>query len=245
MILCSKNDRLSNPSKESRMNRQDKKFFVMRHAESLEDVDKTAYERIADEDMPLSDLGRVQATSLVTSLIQDLETCKHLHLILSPSKRVLETAEIIVSQMPSHIKWSLTTEHLIVKQNWGNVTIHNRSDIERERYLTGVLRYQFPGGESGAEMLQRFELFAGKLHRRASDKSKGCTLVITHGFELRVLLKTLLGWSEDYFESLAHPRNCELKRLTYENGTFHLLDEMRVNDPSANPNFIRRRDMIK
>ncbi|KKU49959.1 MAG: hypothetical protein A3F53_00920 [Candidatus Zambryskibacteria bacterium RIFCSPHIGHO2_12_FULL_48_10] len=222
------------------MNTQDKMFFVMRHAESLEDIDKSAYERIADEDMPLSDKGKDQALSMGQSLIEHLGMCKHLHLILSPSKRVLETAGIMVSAMPTRIKWSLTTEHLIAKQNWGNVTIHNRSVIEKQRYLTGVLRYQFPGGENGTEMLNRFSLFAEKLQKRARDKSKGCTLVITHGFEFRVLLMSLLGWTEEYFESLAHPRHCELKRLSYRNGTFSLLDEMRVIDPTANPNFIQR-----
>lgn len=222
------------------MDKKQKMFFVIRHAESLEDIDKTAYERIADEDMPLSDRGKEQAKSLGTDLIKNLDPCRHLHLILSPSKRVLETAEILVSQMPSYVKWSLTTEHLITKQNWGNVTIHNRSAIEKERYLTGVLRYQFPGGESGTEMIHRFSLFTQKLWRRAEDDSKGYTFVITHGFELRVLLKTLLGWTEDYFESLAHPQNCEMKRITYNNRSFHLLDEMRVVDQSTNPNFIRR-----
>ena len=222
------------------MNIQLAKFLVMRHAESLEDIEKTAYERIADKDMPLTSRGGEQARVFGTSLFQKLVSHENLHLILSPSKRVLETAVIMVSEIPAHIKWSLTTERLIAKQDWGNVTVHNRSVIERERYLAGVLRYQFPCGESGAEMLYRFNLFAEKLHRKARSEANECTLVITHGFEFRVLLKTLLGWTEKYFESLAHPLHCEMKRLAYKNESFILLDEMRINDPSTNPNFVRR-----
>ena len=36
-------------------------IYVLRHGESLEDVDKTAHERMADEDMPLSQKGIYQA----------------------------------------------------------------------------------------------------------------------------------------------------------------------------------------
>jgi len=223
------------------MNTEIKKLFVMRHAESLEDIDKNAYERIADEDMPLSKHGREQAKAFSSKFVHELGAGKRLRLILSPNKRVLETAEIIISGMPAQTQWSLSTERLIVKQDWGNVTIHNRTEIEEQRYRAGVLRYQFPGGESGPEMLFRFDLFANKLKREMADKSTQNILIITHGFELRVLLKSLVGWTEEYFESLAHPHHCDLKRLAYEEGTFLLLDEMRVHDLSKNLNFIQRR----
>ncbi len=218
-----------------------KKIFVMRHAESLEDIDKTAYERIADEDMPLSDRGRTQVLEKLPFFIQEIGNCQHLQIFASPSHRVTETAETIASLTPPQLRRSIVVEPLIAKQNWGNVTIHNRSSIEKERYLAGVLRYRFPGGESGAEVLHRTDLFTQKLRAAASSKRRECFLIITHGFEFRVILKTMLGWSEEYFESLAHPRNCEVKRLVCTDGEFNLLDEMRVNDPSSNPNFIRRR----
>jgi len=212
----------------------------MRHAESLEDIDNTAYERIADEDMPLSNYGIEQAKIFGSKFIHELGTSKYLRLIMSPSKRVLKTAEIIISGLPLGIKWSLDTEHLIVKQDWGNVTIHNRSEIVKKRYQAGVLRYQFPGGESGAEMLFRFDLFVNRLKQNMANKSDEQILIITHGFEFRVLLKSLLWWTEEYFESLAHPHNCELKRLAYDNGKFQILDKMRSYDQSKNPNFIQR-----
>lgn len=211
----------------------------MRHAESLEDIDNTAYERIADEDMPLSERGRKQATEFGLDFVSNFGTCCQMEIILSPSKRVLETAEILVSKLPPNIKWSLTTDHLIAKEDWGNVTIYNRSEIEKERYRIGVLRYQFPGGESGAEMLFRFKLFARKLQIQLATYAT-TILVITHGFEMRVLLKSLLDWSEEYFESLAHPKHCEIKRLILDGDKFLFLDEMRKHDLSGNPSFIQR-----
>ena len=222
------------------MDAKQRMVFVVRHAESLEDVDNTAYERIPDEEMPLSEKGRSDIENLVTVLLQNTIFSNSLQLILSPSKRVLETAEIVVSRVPSHIKCSLITDSLIQKQNWGKVTVNNRSAIEKERYRIGVLRYRFPGGESGNEMLFRFRIFAKKLQQKMAEETTENILIITHGFGFRVLLKVLLNWTEEYFESLAHPQNCELKRLIYENGSFTLLDKMRVIDSSKNPNFIKR-----
>jgi broad specificity phosphatase PhoE len=217
-----------------------RKLFIMRHAESLEDIDQTAYERIADEDIPLTDFGKEQAARFGQQFANEIGRSENLRVFLSPSKRVLETAQLVVSGVPKHVRWSLVTDSLISKQDWGNVTIHNRAEIEKERYRIGVLRYRFPGGESGAEMLFRFDLFAKKLGQEISEGVAENFLVITHGFELRVLLKSLLGWTEEYFESLAHPLHCEMKRVAYDNGSFLLLDEMRIYDPSGNPNFVRR-----
>lgn len=215
-------------------------LLVMRHAESLEDIDKTAYERIQDEDMPLSEKGERQAIHFGTSLANMLGRTDHLRIFLSPSKRILKTAFLVTSQLPYSVRSELITEPLIRKQSWGTVTVSNRAEIERERYRAGVLRYQFPDGESGADMLARFQLFVRKLHESIRQDGDALTIAITHGFEMRVLLKTLLGWSEEYFESLAHPNHCEVKRLLRQDGEFHLLDEMRTYDPSLNPNFIRR-----
>lgn len=219
-----------------------KKLFIMRHAESLEDIDKTAYERISDEDMPLTDFGKEQANQFGIEFASQINTCKNLRIFLSPSKRVLQTVQIIVSTLPEKVKWSLFTENLIVKQDWGNVTIFNRAQIEKERYSVGVLRYNFPEGESGVEMLFRFGLFVKKLTGELAKDTVENVLVVTHGFELRVLLKSLLGWTEEYFETLAHPYHCEMKRVLYNNGSFILLDEMRGHTLTNESNFIKRRN---
>ncbi len=221
-----------------------RKLFIMRHAESLEDIDKTAYERIADDDMPLTNFGKDQASRFGQCFANEISGSKNLRVFLSPSKRVLETAHLVVSGVPKYVRWSLVTDSLISKQNWGNVTVKSRAEIEKERYRIGVLRYHFPEGESGAEMLFRFDFFTKKLKQEMSDGVAESFLIITHGFELRVLLKSLLGWTEEYFESLAHPLHCEMKRVAYDNSSFFLLDDMRIYDPTGNPNFVWRQQNL-
>jgi len=99
------------------MKSQPKKLFVMRHCESLEDIDKTAYERIADEDMPLTEFGKEEAAEFGKNFALSLGSNSSIEIILSPSKRVLETAEIIVANLPGDITWSIATDSLIVKQD--------------------------------------------------------------------------------------------------------------------------------
>jgi len=218
-----------------------KNIYVMRHAESLEDIDKTAYERIPDENMPITDFGKRQVTQFCKEFIGHIAGIKNLCIYISPCLRVLETAQIIVSNLPRHIRWHLCSDNLIAKQNWGNITLDNRQKIEKERYSAGVLRYKFQGGESGAELLSRFGLFAKKLEEQLQNSQYEHILVITHGFELRVLLKSLLGWTEDYFETLAHPHHCEMKRISYCDGAFINLDAMRIHDLADDPSFVKRK----
>lgn len=46
--------------------------YVMRHAQSLEDVDSKVRERMSEEDIPLSEEGRAQATVQVFLLHANL-----------------------------------------------------------------------------------------------------------------------------------------------------------------------------
>lgn len=63
--------------------------------------------------------------------------------------------------------------------------------------------------------------------------------------ELRLILMNIFNWSEEYFESLEHPKNCEIKKITIaiKDGElkFHLEDKMKIYNREANQNFIPRR----
>jgi broad specificity phosphatase PhoE len=220
---------------------ESKNIFVMRHAESLEDIDKTAYERLADENMPLSDLGVKQAEAFALSFGGLLPEGSRLCIYTSSSTRVCQTAEIIDKSLSMRISIIRETDLRLRKQNWGDVTIHNRTEIERERYRIGMLRYKFPGGESGNELLERLTVFSQDLLARMENISVDNILIINHGFEMRVFLMAFLGWNEEYFETLAHPAHCELKRLQINSKTGPILmDSMRTYDSNTMANFVHR-----
>jgi broad specificity phosphatase PhoE len=213
----------------------------MRHEESEEDVDKTVYAHTADLDISLSPNGRSQSINVSHKLAGILGKGR-VHFYISPGLRLRQTYEIMTSHFPPNIKHSFTVETLILKQFWGDVTVENRREIEIARYREGVLVYRFPNGESGSQLVDRFRMFASNLRRDFSEEDFYDNIVIiTHGFEMRVFLMVWFGWSTEFFESLANPRNCEMVTISLKSdGSYSLDRQLRVYDPASNPNHIAR-----
>ncbi len=198
------------------------RIIICRHAESLEDVDNSVYDVLNDLEIPLTERGREQARNFGALLAQLLNGNPDTRFFTSPGVRNVQTLKIVLPLLPDHINANVEIEPLIVKQDWGNITAENRPGIEAERYKVGVLRYTFPTGESAASLIERLTEFKEKMFRVQRDT--GCNIVVlSHGFEFRVLLKLILGWSEELFESFANLGNCEYRILTMEpDGTYSL-----------------------
>ncbi len=198
------------------------KIIICRHAESLEDIDNNIYDLLNDLDIPLTEKGIIQSKSFGGQLPLIIDTTTTVKFFTSPGLRNRQTLDHIIPMMPSSLDYSVEVEPLIVKQDWGNITSFNRAGIEEERYRTGVLRYCFPTGERATAMMQRLSHFKNKIIDLQS--SQPCNIVIlSHGFEFRVLLMLILGWEEEYFESLANLNNCEYRILfKQDNGEYSL-----------------------
>jgi broad specificity phosphatase PhoE len=198
------------------------RIIICRHAESLEDVDNGVYDVLSDLEIPLTERGREQAHNFGALLAQLLSNNLDARFYTSPGVRNIQTLKIVLPLLSDHVSANVEIEPLIVKQDWGNITAENRPGIEAERYKVGVLRYTFPTGESAASLVRRLTEFKEKMFRVQRDT--GCNIVVlSHGFEFRVLLKIILGWSEEQFESFANVGNCEYRMLTMEpDGTYSL-----------------------
>jgi len=218
-----------------------RKIIVMRHAESIEDIDKTVYAHTPDLEISLSHRGKKQSTDVSNAMVGIIGRGKT-HFYISPGVRLRQTYEFVTSVFPANIEHSFTVETLILKQFWGDVTVENRREIETERYREGVLVYRFPNGESGPQLVERFRLFVSNLRQDFLKKDFPENIVIlTHGFEMRVFLMVWFDWSIEFFESLANPRNCEMVTLSLRlDGSYLLEDKLRTYDPASNPNHIAR-----
>lgn len=219
-----------------------KKIIVMRHAESQEDVDKTVYAHTADLDVPLSPRGEKQSIDISHSLSNILGK-GHVHFYISPGLRLRQTYDLTTSQFPKNIHHSFSVETLLLKQYWGDVTVENRREIEIARYKEGVLVYRFPSGESGPQLVERFKFFVNNLRGEFSrDDFPENIVILTHGFEMRIFLMAWFGWSVEHFESLANPKNCEMVTLHLKpDGSYSMDREMRMYDPSSNPDHVARK----
>lgn len=212
----------------------------MRHGESEEDVDKAVYAHTADLDIALSPHGEVQAVEAGHALKSKLGGQKA-HFYLSPGLRLRQTYDLMAKQAADG-QFTQTTEPQILKQFWGDVTVENRREIEIERYKEGVLVYRFPNGESGGELIERFQIFVRSLHQDFQRQDFPENIVVmTHGFEMRLFLTVWFDWTIADFEKLANPRNCEMITLTQRtDGSYRLEEKLRAYDPSSNPNHITR-----
>ncbi len=200
------------------------RIIICRHAESLEDVDNTVYDVLSDLEIPLTEKGREQARNFGALLVQLLNGNPEARFYTSPGVRNVQTLKIVLPQLPDHINPNVEIEPLLVKQDWGKITAENRPDIEAERYQVGVLRYTFPTGESAASLIMRLTEFKEKIFKVQAET--GCNIIIfSHGFEFRVLLKIILGWDEELFESFSNLNNCEYRILTLEADRIYSLNK--------------------
>lgn len=200
------------------------KIVICRHAESLEDVDKRIYDHYADLEVPLTEKGIAQALDFGLTLMELLNGSTQVNFYTSPGIRNIQTLKLIMRSMPSNINVNVEIEPLIVKQDWGKITGENRPGVEAERYKTGVLRYKFPTGESAASLLKRLSRFKDKIFE-IQTSSRHDIVVLSHGFEFRVLLMLIMGWEEEFFESLGNLKNCEHRVLTLEEDGRYSLDK--------------------
>ncbi len=199
------------------------RIIICRHAESLEDIDNSIYDTIKDLDIPLTEKGRLQAKELGIKLQNLLKGATNVKFFTSPGLRNKQTLDIALPYL-HQVDYAVTIEPLLVKQDWGYITSENRPGIEEARYKTGVLRYTFPTGESASNLIARLEKFKEKIFH--IQKEEKCDIVLlSHGFEFRVLLMLILDWTEEYFESLANLKNAEFRILTQEFETTYSLNK--------------------
>ncbi|MDB5239335.1 MAG: phosphoglycerate mutase-like protein [Candidatus Parcubacteria bacterium] len=205
------------------------RIIICRHAESIEDVDNTIYSILDDLEIPLTENGRSQAANLGNILAQVLKNSTRVQFYTSPGVRNVQTLKEVIPRLPDSIAVNVEVEPLIVKQCWGKIDLTTRSSIEAERYRVGVLRYTFPQGESALSLISRLEMFKNKI--LSLHEEKRCDVVVlSHGFEFRVLLKLILGWSEELFESYGNLNNCEYRILTQvETGKYALDRDLRMH----------------
>ena len=122
-----------------------KRIILLRHAESIEDVDPTLHNINTGRIAELTEEGKEKAHQLGKHLAAHILKTEPLLVFVSPTNRVTETWDIISTYFSFTLK--VVTDHRIRNLNWGNITLENRSIIEAERYKAGVLNFTFPEGD--------------------------------------------------------------------------------------------------
>ena len=212
------------------------KLVLIRHGQSMGNLDETIFATTPDNAMPLTDLGWEQARKAGTILKDKIITPgESVHFIVSPYVRTVETfhgivsawcdpdGEEFVSIKDHNLKVNAWYERLtelgltwnedsrIREQDFGNYQtpeVTRRAKEERHRF--GAFYYRFNNGESGSDVYDRVSTFLDSLWRSFETNKSQNYVLVTHGIVLRVLMARYFRYTISQLNLLANPRNCEM-----------------------------------
>lgn len=221
-------------------------LFVLRHGESLGQVDISAYKTIGDDKIPLTARGKLQAIAggRILSALAEQIGFSDMRIITSTGQRSTRTAlELFNALDPSHLP-TLSYDTRLDKQKFGKFdglftsaerrAVHPRDYKIYETHLQaeGLFHARPPQGESIGDVQARVSDFI--------DNLKGThmpTILVTHGTNALCIENALLDRGEEWVLGGIDTRpNCSIRLLAgnAEKGyTAHTISNDPVRDQKA------------
>lgn len=201
------------------------RIFLIRHGESLGNVDESAYSRLGDHKVPLTDLGIAQAEAAGAFIAQfyarsALADTK-LRVWHSPFLRTEQTKDGVIKGLGADRVRDVREDYLLIEQNFGLFS-HIVDKAERARlYPAENAMYEMmraaqgkfyavpPLGESRMQVTMRTRLFKETLMR---DKAKGIedVIIVAHGVTVRSFEMDFLHLGVQWFEDSPNPGNGDI-----------------------------------
>ncbi len=205
-----------------------KRIVLIRHGESVGNVDRSVYCSTPDYAVQLTDKGKNQAEAAGVKL-KELAGNESVKFYISPFWRTRQTFQQILKAFPSISHTDAYEDSRLREQEWSGRLPEKGFDeaAENERNIYGHFYYRFDGGESCADVSDRVTSFMNTLHRdfEKKDFPENC-VIVTHGKTFRVILMRWLHLSVEEFELLKNPKNCEFGILELqEDGRYKLVTE--------------------
>lgn len=206
------------------------RILLVRHGESLGNVDPTVHATTADHAVPLSDRGREQAREAGRRLAAHFsrhadERHRHVRLWVSPYLRTRQTADAIQETVGPWI--TDRVEHvLLCEQQFGlfdGVPDHElpaRFPLEFAHYdmqcrFGGKFWARMPQGESRLDVAQRIHQAFGTFQRDAVAHGIRDLVVICHGVTLRAFVMMWCHLSPEWFEQEPNPPNAAIRLIEH------------------------------
>ena len=210
------------------------KILLVRHAQSLGNVDPSVYATMADHAIPLTPLGKEQALTVGSEIRRHLELYvggrsadyEYVRLWTSPYRRTRETADGIMARAGRWV--SDRREHILLgEQQFGlfdgvpdtelptqfpREYGHYRKLVDQE----GKFWARMPLGESRFDVAKRVHQAFGTFHRDAVFHGIETVIIVCHGVVLRAFVMMWCHLSPEWFETEPNPANGAIRLL--ENG---------------------------
>jgi broad specificity phosphatase PhoE len=198
------------------------RIALIRHGESVANLDKSIYEAVPDHSVPLTRFGHEQAAEAGKNL-RELFEGEPIRVYVSPYLRTLQTLE---SLGLNDLIGIAREEPRLREQDWAN--FQDTEDIERQEALRdsyGHFFYRFTHGESGSDVYDRVSSFLETMHRdfEQPDAPRN-VLLVSHGLTMRLFCMRWFHWSVKFFETLRNPGNAETRVLLRQPNFRYKLD---------------------
>jgi broad specificity phosphatase PhoE len=204
------------------------RILLVRHGESLGNIDPLVHATTADHAVPLSDRGKEQARQAGALVARHLEEQlggdrPHVRLWVSPYQRTRQTADAVMETARDWI--TDRVEHvLLCEQQFGlfdgvpEAELPERFPREFGYYdiqcrFGGKFWARMPQGESRFDVAKRIHQAFGTFHRDSTEHGIHDIVVICHGVTLRAFVMMWCHLSPEWFEAEANPNNCAIRLI--------------------------------
>jgi broad specificity phosphatase PhoE len=188
------------------------RIILLRHGQSLGNVDELAYCRVPDHALPLTPTGEQEAAAAGPA-VRELLGDGPVAVYVSPYRRTRRTLEML--GLGDRVE-RVVAEPRLREQDWGNLQDPVQQEVlKHQRHAFGHFFFRLPNGESGADVDDRLAAFLEKLQWRMEQEPghPETVLVVSHGLTIRLLCRRLFEWSVELFESLSNLDTCEYRVL--------------------------------
>lgn len=203
-------------------------IFLVRHGQSMGNLDISLYLTTADHAIPLSDLGKSQAIDAGRFLHGYFSANdnggQQVRLWSSPYLRTRQTADGIEQACGDFIT-DRREDILLCEQQFGLFDGIPDEDLPKlfpEEYAhyekcekhEGRFWARMPLGESRFDVALRIRLFFGTIQRDAEKNGVDNVILVCHGVTLRAFVMSWLRLTPEWFEAEKIPANCAIRLLS-------------------------------
>ncbi|XP_022156518.1 phosphoglycerate mutase-like protein AT74 isoform X2 [Momordica charantia] len=193
-----------------------RRIILVRHGQSEGNVDESAYTRIADPRISLTEAGIGEAEECGRNVRRMIEgDGAHdwsVYFYVSPYKRTRQTLQHLARSFDRRRIAGMREEPRLREQDFGNFQDREKMRVEKAmRMLYGRFFYRFPNGESAADVYDRITGFretlksdidVGRFQPPGRRNPNMNLVLVSHGLTLRVFLMRWYKWTVDQYERL-------------------------------------------
>ena len=202
------------------------RIFLVRHGESLGNIDDRSYRQFGDHNVPLTEWGYrqvLEAGEAISAYLKALPSAevRKLSVWYSPFLRTRQSRDALLEVLPADLIEDAREDYLLREQDFGLFTeIYDHAEQKRKfpdefekwarlRNNNGKFYARPPDGESRADVAQRVRLFLQTVMRDA-ENGKSNVIIVGHGVTNRAFEMNFLHHPVDWFEGSDNPGNADV-----------------------------------